>query len=146
MKLKDLEPLLGQLYSEGNYDAESAIMRFGHGDCHDLTLALNEKYGAKMIALVGEKSGTPVHSCVVVDPKTTLDAYGINSIERTIERYSKLSIANLGESVIAKPITNREINDYVGILEEDPDSIIAEFQPVLDLLDVNINSLFLGDK
>lgn len=140
--IKDLEPLLEQLCNEGNYDAESAIMQFGHGDCHDLTWALHEKYRAPIVAIVGKDSGLPVHSCVLIDESTTLDAYGINSLERTVERYSKLSMANLGETSVVKPVERDWILAFGGLLDESPDNILEEFQPIVTLLGVDLAMLF----
>lgn len=139
--IKDLEPMLPQLCSEGNFDAKSAIMQFAHGDCHDLTWALHEKYGVKMVAIVGEKSGMPVHSCVLIDDNTTLDAYGINSLETTVKRYSKLSIVNLEEPAISKEIDGKWINTFGGQLGEEPDDILVDFQPIVELLDVDLDKL-----
>jgi len=140
--IKDLEPLLERLCIEGNHEAESAIMQFGHGDCHDLTWALHEKYGAPIVALVGETSGIPIHSCVLINESTTLDAYGINTLEATVKRYSKLSIVNFEESVIAKSVDSDWIWNTGAIIAETPEDILVDFQPIVTLLDVNIESLF----
>jgi hypothetical protein len=139
--LKDLEPLLEHLCSSGNHDAESAIMRFGHGDCHELTWALHEKYNCKMIAIVGEKSGMPIHSCALIDESTTLDAYGINKLKDTENRYSRLSLMNLGEFGIAKPIDAEWINTFGGMMGDEPDDVIADFAPVVDLLGMTLEKL-----
>ena len=140
--IKDLEPMLQQLYSESNYNAESAFMRFAHGDCHDLTWALHEKYGAKMVAIVGEKSGMPVHSCVLIDDKTTLDAYGINTLEATVKRYSKLSMVNLEEPAISREVDGEWISNFGGQLGEEPDDILVDFEPIVALLEVDLENLF----
>jgi len=140
--LYDLEPLLEQLYLDGNHDAEGAIMRFGHGDCHDLTIALHDKYQAPIIAIVGKDSGMPVHSCVLIDDNTTLDAYGINTLEKTLERYSKLSMVNLKEPAISKIVDIDWVCTFASGIDDEPDDVLADFQPIADLLKVNITSLF----
>lgn len=138
----DLEPLLEQLYLDGNHDAEGAIMRFGHGDCHDLTLALHDKYRAPIIAIVGKDSGMPVHSCVLIDDNTTLDAYGINTLETTIERYSKLAMVNLKEPAISKRVDSDWVSTFASSIDDDHDDILLYFQPVLDLLNADLATLF----
>lgn len=139
--IKDLEPMLPQLCAEGNFDAESAIMQFAHGDCHYLTWALHEKYGAKMVAIFGEKSGIPVHSCVLIDDNTTLDGYGINTLEATVKRYSKLSMINLKEPAISRSIDGEWFNTFGGQLDEEPDDILVDFQPIIELLEVDLKKL-----
>jgi len=139
--IKDLEPLLMQLYNEGNYDAESAIMQFAHGDCHDLTWALHEKYGSKMVAIVGKNSGIPIHSCILINDNTTLDGYGINSLEDTVRRYSKLSLLNLNEPAIAKSIDTDWINTFGGQLGNEPDDVLSEFNPIIVLLKIDLKTL-----
>ncbi|OEE38276.1 hypothetical protein A1QO_02545 [Vibrio genomosp. F10 str. ZF-129] len=140
--LKDLEPLLEQVYAEGNYDAEGAIMRFGHGDCHDLTWALHEKFGAKIVAIVGQDSGMPVHSCVLLNESTTLDAYGINALEKTVERYSKIAMEAIQEPVIAKNVDSDWISAFGGNLYEEPEDVLVEFEPVMQLLDITLENCF----
>lgn len=139
---KDLEPLLEQLHLEGNYDAEGAIMRFGHGDCHNLTWALHKKFGAKIIAVVGEGSGTPVHSCVLIGDSFTLDAYGINPLNKTIERYNKVAMQSIKESITSKLVDLEWICSLGGDGGEGVDEILLEFEPIAQLLDVRIEECF----
>ena len=44
MQIVDLEKLLNSNSILEFPEIEDAILRFGHGDCHDLTLSLNEIY------------------------------------------------------------------------------------------------------
>ena len=142
--IKDLEPLLEEIYQSGNYEVESAIMQFGHGDCHELTWALNEKYGAKIIAIVAENSGIPIHSCVLINENLTLDSYGINTIENTLKRYNKLSLINFEEAAKIKYVDSDWICSLGGdLLGEKPEEIIEQFQPIVEFLNIDLETIFL---
>ena len=139
MKNRDLELELEAICEQNLFDVESVIMRFGHGDCHDLTLALMERAGFKSaIVIMTEESKMPIHSCVLIDDNTTLDAYGVNSIERTLERYKDLAFIYCGdENIIVKRIDQSWFNEKgVSICTEieSAEDILAEFQIVLDYM------------
>ncbi|MDK9789752.1 hypothetical protein [Vibrio sp. D431a] len=140
-KIKDLEPLIPSLFETGNFDAESAIMRFGHGDCHDLTAVLVCKYNAKPLVIVSSESKTIVHSCVLLDEFTTLDAYGINKLNVTLERYSKLTLIGMNETAIASS-DDLDWDEQYRQLIESPEDLLEDFKPVLELLDTNLRELF----
>lgn len=140
--IKDLEPLLEKFCQQGNYEVEAAIMQFGHGECHDLTLALHEKYNAKIIAIVGQSSGLPIHSCVLINENITLDAYGINSLQDTLKRYNKLSIINLEEPAIIKFVEPDLIYSFGGLAFSDIEDVLNDFQPIIDILEIDLNIIF----
>ncbi len=139
--IKDLEPLLDAILDDENYDAESAIMRFGHGDCHLLTWALHSTYNLPILVIYGDSSGLDVHSCVLLNETTTLDGYGINTIERTMERYGKLASVNRKEGVLTKPTSPDFLKSFAAKSKETTEQILKEFEPIVELLDIDLNSL-----
>jgi len=143
MRLRDLELELESICEQGLSDVESVIMRFGHGDCHDLTLALMDTCGFEYgLVVMGERTKTIIHSCVMLNDKTTLDAYGVNTVEKTSERYGELSRINLGEKALVKCV-NRNWFAKKGLEPSDLESagdILAEFQVVLDYIGLTLGS------
>ncbi len=122
-------------------DVRALIARFGHGDCHDLTWALHKKYGAKAVVIRGEQSNIPVHSCVLIDATTTLDAYGLNTLKATLARYASLACSRLGEPLVIDESGHDVLHTLGGQLGESPDDILAEFQPVLDFYGLDAGAL-----
>lgn len=139
MQIVDLEKLLNSNSILEFPEIENAILRFGHGYCHDLTFSLNEIYHFKMIAIVS-KSGLPIHSCVLIADNLTLDAYGINTIKTTLNRYNKICLDNIEEEAEIKYINEEYIANFALLLDE-PEDVINDFQPILNYLNLNLNSL-----
>lgn len=139
MNTIDLEQLLNSNKILDYPDIEELVLRYGHGDCHDLTFSLNELYQLKMIAIVS-KSGLPIHSCVLINDNLTLDAYGINTLETTLKRYNKLCIDNIQEDAEIKYIDQDYIANFALLLDE-PEYIIEDFKPILNYLNLDLNSL-----
>jgi hypothetical protein len=142
MKECNLELKLNEICEKGLVDLESAISRFGHGDCHDLTTSILELYkNVRYGVIFSEQTKTPIHSCILLNDTLTLDAYGINTVETTLNRYKHLTKINLSENAIFKEVTEFFFNEHSAI--EEPEDILFEFQVVLDYIGLDLNQYYI---
>jgi hypothetical protein len=144
MKYKhhDLEPLMDA--GEELRELKDAIYLFGHSDCHELTLALHDNYGAPIVGFASNESNIPVHSCVLLDENTTLDAYGINPLSTTLSRYSAICQSGLEEPAIVLRVDRTwvERQTLFDIYDDEKEDIMNGFQPILTHLGVDLDALY----
>ncbi len=141
MQVRDLEQELDVLILNDLNDVSSVISRFGHGDCHDLSWALLERGGFGSVMLLrGEETGVIVHSCVLLDENTTLDAYGINTAGVTIKRYGDLASYSIDERVVGE-VVGKEWFVENGMADFDgSEDVLAEFEVVLHYMGVELDN------
>ena len=72
-------------------EVDRIIDRYAHGDCHAFTYAVAERFEMDFVILRQVDGQVPVHSCLSVggSPALYLDAYGLDTIEAIMERYSE---------------------------------------------------------
>lgn len=133
----DIEAAIAEIDDSLNKnDIESVMMRFGHGDCHDLTRALSLKYNLPCMMVVG-MGGMPVHSFVVLDG-LALDAYGLNPLETVLARYSALWRLHAEEDVRLTSTDVDTLDFWSRPIFDDDDHTLAEFQILLDFMGLTL--------
>lgn len=105
--IRDLGQELVEL-ATNRQDIMEIIKTYGHGKCHLMAEALAAEFNLKVAVVKDKDSGKAVHSAVLLDGDLTFDAYGINHLETTFERYKEYVWSECGgEPVIVK--TSRRI-------------------------------------
>jgi len=111
----ELEPL-----ARHRPDILDIIQIYGHGDCHLLTNMLAEEYGLDIVVIMDEDSGFPVHSAVILEGDITFDAYGINTLATTFERYKEYVWSEFeGTPVASRVMTQENLALHVAGFDED---------------------------
>lgn len=95
------------------------VNTYGHGDCHYMTQVLIEEFNFIPMAVMAEDSGMAVHSAVRLSGNRTFDAYGINTIERTLERYRGCCMDYLESDAYIQEVDEKYIVMHAGITDED---------------------------
>jgi hypothetical protein len=102
----DLEKQIPDLETNRNTRLLALITLYGHGLCHDMADYLAETYHLQKACLMDSVTHEVVHSFVFLPDGSTLDAYGVNDLRVTKDRYARFSsnalIHNLMET-LAQP-------------------------------------------
>ena len=126
----DLEDQIYNQDIEPFNELEYILLRYGHGDCHLLSLALHERHGFPLKLLRTARSGFPIHSYVVSD-NLCVDAYGINSAEKTFERYRQFARENYSESLVCVDIDANTLQELCSVDERELQDALTDFSVLL---------------
>lgn len=130
---RNLELELPELEAARNLQILLLVTEYGHGRCHELASTLSS-YMERPIGLVmDDETGEVIHSCVVLDGNRTLDAYGINTVQTTVERYARYthSGASWGQQEAAGLIIDEGS-------EVDQKAVLSDICPLMKFIGVNV--------
>tara|TARA_B100000700_G_scaffold252166_1_gene283524 strand:- start:6888 stop:7295 length:408 start_codon:yes stop_codon:yes gene_type:complete len=120
---------------------EELIFQYGHSDCHDLTIALSELYETNIILFKTKKSGLPIHSAILINNEQTLDAYGLSNIDKTLNRYQKITQEYYKEDLDFSICDLDTVYIFNGEPVSDFDFIVEDFFTLLNFYNINIDHL-----
>ncbi len=132
-------------------DEETVVMKYAHGDCHHLTLALL-KFDSSLKAIGFHNSEDEViHSAISNNYGQVLDSNGVHSLDDCEQYWSAIS----GDSVEIKPMDESDVkymHDHLtalhGLKAGDLESTLREFELILPLFEerLNQNGRFLAEN
>ena len=129
---------LGEEFDTLPDDIRDIVTTYGHGDCHAMTQVLIEEFNFIPMAVMAEDSGMAVHSAVRLAGNRTLDAYGINTIERTLERYRGCCMDFLESDAYIQEVDEQYIIMQAGHTDEDLfDDMRKDVLALLKFLDLD---------
>lgn len=142
MKTDGLIRDLGAEFENLPDDIQSLIETYGHGDCHHLTNFLIEWYNFPVVAVMAENSGMPVHSAARLEGNRTFDAYGINTLDRTCDRYREGCKDYLGSDAYIQEVDEEFIAMHAGCqLDDDFETVREDLKTLVDFLGIDLNAL-----
>lgn len=100
------------------------VIRYGHGDCHCLSIALSETNPNVRLLKVVDAAGLPVHSCIAgVDDTLVMDANGIHLRQALVDYWSRVT----GDSVHIQPTTAQELFFFSSYTDDELDQALNGF-------------------
>lgn len=140
--IRDLGQELPELASN-HPDILDIIQDYGHGDCYLFAKVLAETFGFNhIIMIVDEASGIPVHSAIRLSRDRTFDAYGINKIQDTFDRYKEYVWTEVEGTATIKSGTVKSLALYTnGYEEEDREDALEAGKKLAEFLGLSLSDL-----
>lgn len=132
---RNLELELPELEAARNLQILLLVTKYGHGRCHELASTLSSYMERPIGRVMDDETGEVIHSCVVLDGNRTLDAYGINTVQTTVERYARF--AHSGASWDQQGAAGQLVGEGIQI---DQKAILSDICPLMRLIGVDVES------